>query len=46
MTVLLCLWRPNGGGLAITNALARVGGEMLKENKQDGRRGEGTVRKD
>lgn len=31
MTVLLFLWRPNGGGLAIANALATAGGEALKK---------------
>lgn len=39
MTSLLFLWHPNGGGLAIANALATAGGETLKKrmNREVGR---------
>lgn len=39
VTVLLFLWRPNGGGLAIANALATAGGETSKKrmNREAGK---------
>lgn len=37
VTVLLFLWRPNGGGLAIANALSMAGGETLKKRMKRGR---------